>query len=277
MSRIINRSNSLADLAARINAAHEAAAAALKSSVIHAMQAGDLLIEAKKQVDNGEWLPWLKANFPFSDRTARLYMQVARSRADIEVKLATVADLTLRDVLAEPGPDDSWDPDSSEMKWVVERLNQPFTDSDFESPVLLSGKVMYQAGLPVSVACCLDLGQWVGVDCLDLCPFDDLRETLTILAPYVKNEKTLPINVIRTSALEAWVDLTICTQTIFVAVWEACTRGRTPAQQDRVLEAAKASLDAYQAARRGEHVDFENRKGLFWDFLAAHEARTATE
>jgi hypothetical protein len=105
MSADLARSNSLADLAARINTAHEAAAAALKSSVIHAMQAGDLLIEAKKQVGHGEWLPWLKANFAFSDRTARLYMQVARSRADVEAKMATVADLTLRDVLAEPEPE----------------------------------------------------------------------------------------------------------------------------------------------------------------------------
>jgi hypothetical protein len=98
-------SNSLADLAARINVAHEAAGTALKSGVAHAMHAGDLLIEAKEQLGHGEWLPWLKTNFPFSDRTARLYMQVARRRAELEVKMATVADLTLRNVLddSEPG------------------------------------------------------------------------------------------------------------------------------------------------------------------------------
>jgi hypothetical protein len=79
-----------------------------------------------------------------------------------------------------------WDPDSSEVKWLVELLSQPITDSDLKSPMLLPAKVLYQAEIPVSVACCFDLGLWVGVDCLDLCPYDDLREALTILAPYVK-------------------------------------------------------------------------------------------
>ena len=43
----LTRSNSLTDLVARIRAEHQATADALKSSVEHAMAAGDLLIEAK--------------------------------------------------------------------------------------------------------------------------------------------------------------------------------------------------------------------------------------
>jgi hypothetical protein len=43
----IAQSNSLADLAARSRAEHEATDAALKGSVEHAMAAGDLLIGAK--------------------------------------------------------------------------------------------------------------------------------------------------------------------------------------------------------------------------------------
>jgi hypothetical protein len=109
----IERSDSLTDLAARINAAHQAAAAALKDSVVHAIHAGELLIEAKEKLGrHGEWLSWLKANFPFSDRTARLYMQVARRRAEVEAKMATVADLTLRDVFVELEPKS----DSAEAK-----------------------------------------------------------------------------------------------------------------------------------------------------------------
>jgi hypothetical protein len=54
-----DRSNSLADLAARINQEHEAAEAAIKRGAAHAMAAGDLLIEAKAQVPHGQWLPWL--------------------------------------------------------------------------------------------------------------------------------------------------------------------------------------------------------------------------
>ena len=47
------------------------------------MAAGDLLIEAKTQIPHGGWLPWLKANVEISDRTARVYMQSAKNRAEI--------------------------------------------------------------------------------------------------------------------------------------------------------------------------------------------------
>jgi hypothetical protein len=97
----IGRSDSLTDLAARINAAHEAVQAALKSSIINAMHAGELLIAAKAKLKHGEWLPWLKANFPFTDRTARNYMMLARRRPEVEAKLETDSDLTLRDLFAE--------------------------------------------------------------------------------------------------------------------------------------------------------------------------------
>ena len=46
-------SNSLPDLAARIRAEHEAVDQSLKSSVAHAMAAGDMLIEAKSLVKHG--------------------------------------------------------------------------------------------------------------------------------------------------------------------------------------------------------------------------------
>jgi hypothetical protein len=57
IGQAFNGSNSLADLAARIRNYHEATVAALKSSVEFAMNAGDLLIEAKAQLKHGQWLP----------------------------------------------------------------------------------------------------------------------------------------------------------------------------------------------------------------------------
>jgi hypothetical protein len=86
-------SNYLADLAARIEAEHAAASEAARSHVDHAMRAGDLLIEAKAQLGHGAWLPWL-ADRGIVERTAQLYMRLARNRETI--KSATVADLTLR-------------------------------------------------------------------------------------------------------------------------------------------------------------------------------------
>src|ERR1700678_1472142 len=78
------RSNSLTDISARIRVAHQATSEALKSSIEHALTAGELLIEAKKLVPHGQWLPWLEKHCEMSSRTAQLYMRVAKNRAEIE-------------------------------------------------------------------------------------------------------------------------------------------------------------------------------------------------
>jgi hypothetical protein len=98
----LDRSNSLADLAARIRAFHRATAEALRHSVENAMAAGDLLIEAKAQLKHGQWLPWLRDHCAMSERTAQLYMRCAKNRSAIEeqAKSATVADLTLNEAAA---------------------------------------------------------------------------------------------------------------------------------------------------------------------------------
>src|SRR6266446_10095590 len=93
----LSRSNLLADLAARIRTEHEATSASLQRGVQHAMTAGDLLLEAKAQVPHGQWLPWLSEHCAISERTAQLYMRVAKNRAAIEAKAQRVADLTLNE------------------------------------------------------------------------------------------------------------------------------------------------------------------------------------
>jgi hypothetical protein len=103
IAQALNGSNSLADLAARIRAEHEATAVALQRSVAHAMAAGDLLIEAKAQLKHGQWLPWLRDHCAMSERTAQLYMRCAKNRTAIEeqAKSATdVADLTMNEAAA---------------------------------------------------------------------------------------------------------------------------------------------------------------------------------
>jgi hypothetical protein len=89
-------SNSLADLASRINAEHDAVCGALKRSLGHAITAGKLLIEAKAQLRHGQWMSWLKDHCKIPERTARLYMRVAKNEAEI----GNVADLTLRGAVA---------------------------------------------------------------------------------------------------------------------------------------------------------------------------------
>jgi hypothetical protein len=39
---------------------------------------GEYLIEAKEQIDHGDWTRWLSNNFDLSERTAQSQMQVAR-------------------------------------------------------------------------------------------------------------------------------------------------------------------------------------------------------
>jgi hypothetical protein len=40
------------------------------------LEIGRLLAECKEHVGHGEWLPWLKREFGWSDRTARRFMEV---------------------------------------------------------------------------------------------------------------------------------------------------------------------------------------------------------
>src|SRR5262249_10082474 len=82
----IDRSNSLAELAAKVQAEHKAVTAALSKAVAHALQAGAYLTEAKEQLKHGQWLPWLKRR-EISGRTAQLYMQLHRHRDRIEKEL----------------------------------------------------------------------------------------------------------------------------------------------------------------------------------------------
>jgi hypothetical protein len=97
----IDKSNSLADLAGRIQAEHGAVSAALKDGVRHAINAGELLIEAKGQIAHGQWLPWLRDHCAISERTAQLYMRVAKNRKEIEEQIRTgVADLSLNEAAA---------------------------------------------------------------------------------------------------------------------------------------------------------------------------------
>ena len=93
-------SNSLADLAGRIKIEHQAVAIALKGSIEHAIAAGELLIEAKAQIQHGGWLPWLRDHCNISERMAQRYLRLARNRAALEAKSDIVSDLSIGGALA---------------------------------------------------------------------------------------------------------------------------------------------------------------------------------
>jgi hypothetical protein len=85
------------EFAAEINAAHAEAERSLRASVMHAVEAGELLLKAKRSVGHGNWAGWLSENIEFSDRLAQAYMRLARLPAE---KRNAVADLPLREALS---------------------------------------------------------------------------------------------------------------------------------------------------------------------------------
>ena len=93
-------SNSLTDLRERLKAEHAAVGKALKTSLAHAMAAGDILIEAKVQLGkHGEWLPWLES-CGLSERTSQRYMRLARHRNIVEANPSGLSDLSVGGALA---------------------------------------------------------------------------------------------------------------------------------------------------------------------------------
>jgi DUF3102 family protein len=97
----LSTSNSLADLAARIRAEHEAALLSMKRGLEHTITAGGLLLEAKAQLAHGQWLPWLREVCPsLPERTASHYMRLARHADELRTESANIADLTVREAIA---------------------------------------------------------------------------------------------------------------------------------------------------------------------------------
>lgn len=120
--------NQLSNLASEIRREMEAAEDKWREAVAHAIRAGELLTEAKATVRHGQWLPWLRENFPGAERTAQLYMRLARESATVadlpSVRAAVAALTTPREAEAESeperkGPPDDWDRTPEEWDEIV--------------------------------------------------------------------------------------------------------------------------------------------------------------
>ena len=72
-----------------LNELHQQIEGKLRSTVQDAIRAGEILTQAKDDLPHGGFLPWIKQNCVFSERTARNYLSLFRYRN----KTATVADL----------------------------------------------------------------------------------------------------------------------------------------------------------------------------------------
>jgi len=83
------------------DAAHRRCEEALSRAITHAIEAGDLLNEAKSRVKHGEWARWVERKFSGSLRTAEAYMRLARKVRQLPPEKAQrVAVLPVRKALA---------------------------------------------------------------------------------------------------------------------------------------------------------------------------------
>jgi len=100
--------------AAPIRQAHKAAVKSSRESLLHAKHCGLLLIAAKKELEHGQWLPWLETQCKIQERTAQRYMKLAGGWDLLKkAKTDNVSDLSIGEALkaihrmrvAEPNPD----------------------------------------------------------------------------------------------------------------------------------------------------------------------------
>ena len=77
----------------RIIELHSKIVSRFKRNLREGIEIGKLLTEQKKSLKHGKWIPWIKANMPFTDQTARNYMELYIRRG-LFAKSKTVLDLS---------------------------------------------------------------------------------------------------------------------------------------------------------------------------------------
>jgi hypothetical protein len=225
------------------------------------MAAGDLLIKAKAELkQHGAWLPWLKQNCKMSERTAQLYMRMARNREAIEAKSATVADLSLRGAMAVIAPPK---PDTDSEEWFEQQLEEPFTDWDFEPGRFgwLQTKIVHCAGLPHAVQFALEaMNDYVGVHALAMCTNEEMFEALERMIPHVTDKTRLSVCKVQVSdAYKAASTHRILSQAIYVVLRDEFT-SRQKLSGDHLEKRAKETSDALLAAIRAKEAKLAELK-----------------
>ena len=141
---------SLRELALEISRCHGEVHKSFRRALQSAIQAGELLSQAKKRVAHGEWLPWLENNTSVPARTAQQYMQLAREATSLEAKYAKFAHLGVHTALKlvskskEKEPDT--DSDEQDPKGLTEDEGDP-VEEQFEASV---GPIGTPRGKPAS-------------------------------------------------------------------------------------------------------------------------------
>ena len=225
---------SLDDYAARINDAHARAQRDAVSAVEHACQAGTLLIAAKATVAHGRWLPWLRDNFAFSERTAQGYMRLAERLPSLEKRnqvadferlgvkralreLATPlkAALDAPDTIAPSFDEDDRDDELPVLKefFAATQFLEAQMDGQFDGRDLrlgkrwLNAKLRNKCGVPGIVDFLLTAeDEYKPIPMLRLCSAQDLADALEALAPVATRDARVAIDT-RTTGLKKVSDI----------------------------------------------------------------------
>ncbi len=78
--------------AGEIRRLHEELALSMRVTLDKACEIGRLLCDQKDEMAHGDFIPWVEATLPFTDRTARNYMRAYRNRD--KLKTESVSDLS---------------------------------------------------------------------------------------------------------------------------------------------------------------------------------------
>lgn len=142
------------DAVAEITSLHASIIGDTRSTLYKAIRIGELLSAQRATMKHGQWLPWIKDNLPFTQKTTNNYMRVFERRDELE----TISNLELTDAyrllssgahVSQNSVDDEWytpeqyivaarqvlgridlDPASNEEANAVVKAKRFFTEKD---------------------------------------------------------------------------------------------------------------------------------------------------
>ncbi len=131
------------DLVREINAEHGHVETYKHNTIQHAIRCGELLLEMKQRVGHGNWLAWVQEHFEASERTARNYMEIAKSAAVADLHNDTTIRSALRALASRSQPKQ---PKKDQTIEIAANSNVPIQD---DTQRIGDGEMVYapRAGL----------------------------------------------------------------------------------------------------------------------------------
>ena len=268
----VQTSNRLADLSARIREACDRAASASIQAPEQSLEAGRLLIVAKKGCKHGEWLPFLEMT-GVHERQARRLMQLARSG----LKADTVSDLGgVKAALEYLGENKQAGPEDNIWKWAEDRTNGPLSVLDLEMGWRwFAAKLMRLAGVDMLTVFAITTGDEFCLPTERLLTDDDIKSSFSLMAEVAKGEREIPFEAEAASArdmmgLSLWI--TIAAQSLAARFYvEAERRSKIDyanddheREFDKIHKRLMAKLNAKNAdlqACRAKELELAKRDG----------------